>query len=376
MRLLPVLVLLAACGGRSKLDPSTPYSVQHTPRTVTLAEGVTTEVVVSAPAGGRRAPTVILVHGPGPADMDNTLSNMIDPPVPLFGALAADLSARGFTVVRYHQRHVRGPRQHDLPAFIADRSQATFAADLEVVLAEARGDARVDPDRVFLLGYDEGAQVAMAVAAGDPTVAGVATIGASATPFRERFTTAFTEQTLPYLERFAYQGKLDGGLLARALHTAAASIVVEQASMLAVSYSRDNRFAEPSPLVDRDRDGILSLDDEVEPAIPTLVDFAFGPLGSYTYRSAENALPTVFDQLATFERPFLALYGGNDAHTPRSHAEAMQLRTAGRASQEVVVLEGLGHALGPAAIPLDDVHRPMADAALDALVAWLVNNAR
>jgi hypothetical protein len=41
-----------------------------------------------------------------------------------------------------------------------------------------------------------------------------------------------------------------------------------------------------------------------------------------------------------------------------------------------VRLAGLGHTLGPATDPVDDLGRPMADVALQALVDWLVVRAR
>lgn len=372
MRLLPILALLVGCAGRARLDPKTPHLVQRTPQSVLLEEGLTTTMEVTAPPDAKRLPTVVLVHGPGPSDRDGTLVHVLDGPTPMFRILADELSSRGFTVVRYDQRHVQGHKKHDLPAYIQDLDQHTFLADLKAVVRKVRSDTRVDTERVYLLGYDEGAQVAMAAAVDDPSIAGVVMIGAAATPFRDRFTTTFTDLTLPYLERFAYQGKLDGGLLARAVHTAATPLVVTQTGMLGVSFTRNSTVVQPSPLVDRDRDGILSLDDEVEPAVPVLVDFAFGPLGPYQHLTVERALPTAFDNLEGYDRPLLALYGANDAQTPSTHADAFAARMGGHPRQDVVILPGLGHALGLAAVPLDDVPRPIAAPAREALVRWLV----
>ena len=78
MRSLPVLLLLlASCGGRFRLDPRTPYEVLRTPSTVTFAEGVTGRMEVTYPEHRSHGPypTVVLVPGAGPVDVDGTLES-------------------------------------------------------------------------------------------------------------------------------------------------------------------------------------------------------------------------------------------------------------------------------------------------------------
>lgn len=369
MRSLPLLfLLLTACGGRFRLDPKTPWSVSETTRSVQLTGDLSTTLVATFPEhrSGGPYPTVLLVPGFGPVDRDGTLESPLGD-TPFFRRLAEVLTARGFAVVRYDERHVRGPGDVDLPSYVADRDQPTFVADLLAVQAEARRLPMVDGERLFLLGFDEGGRIA-AKAAGELDLAGLVLVGTPATQFRVRLERWF-DGMLPYLERFAWQGQLDGYRLAMALHANAAEPQRVTSSMLVVSAARQLDYAAPSPLVDRDRDGILNLDTDVEPAIPGLVDFAFGPLGSWVYLSEDRALPTTPELLADVREPVFVLAGEHDASVAAADAAVLGKASA---ESEVLVVPGVGHALGPAREPADDIGRAFRPDVLDPLVAWLV----
>lgn len=367
--LLPLFLLLfPACGGRFRLDPKVPYEVLETPTTVALTGDVQTTMVVSYPAhrSGGPYPTVVLVPGFGPMDRDGTLASPLGA-TPFYRRLAELLTSRGFAVVRYDERHVRGPGDIDRPSYVADRDQRTFVADLGAVHAAARRFDRIDGDRVFLLGFDEGGRIA-AQGATELDVAGLVLVGTPATGFRERLSGWFDAMEL-YLERFAYQGKLDGHRLAMALHANAADAVRTPARMLAVSHTRASDYAEPSPLVDRDRDGILELDAEVAEAIPGLLDLAFGPLGSWRHLAETAALPPAPLILASVDVPVLVVHGEHDAAVPSSDGGILS-DAAANATMRVV--PGVGHALGPAREPVDDLNRAFTPETLDPVLKWLI----
>lgn len=356
-----------------RLDPKVPYEVVHHPRTVALTDTLATRVEVTFPEGRKAGgPTVVLVPGAGPMGLDHVLEGPLGA-TPLFALVSERLTAAGFTVVRYDKRHVENGRV-DRPKYTADEDLPTFAEDLEAVLDSVALDHRVDDERLFLLGFDEGAHVAAAVAAERPT-AGLVLWGATASTWEERYERWWREQTLGYLERFAYRGRLDGMLLARALQAAASEPVVSTARVLAVSYTREGRVVQLSPLVDRDRDGILSLDDDVEPAIPGLVTFAFGPIGPFRHLTAERSLPPIQTQLPKIDSPVLLLQGEEDAHTTPADAVALEEAAIAAGRQpDVLLVPEVGHTLGPAADPVDDLHRAPTDEALTALVDWLVEH--
>lgn len=126
------------------------------------------------PNGAGPFPAVVLVHGSGPNDRDETIG-----PNKPFKDLAWGLATRGIAVLRYEKRTKQCPGQ-----MIA--SMATLTVNEEVVndaLAAAeslRGVPGTDPDRVFVLGHSLGGTVAPRMAARDPRLAGLVLLAASA----------------------------------------------------------------------------------------------------------------------------------------------------------------------------------------------------
>ncbi len=119
-------------------------------------------------------PAVVLVHGSGPNDRDETIG-----PNKPFKDLAWGLATRGIAVLRYEKRTKQCPSQ-----MIA--SLATLTVNEEVVndalaaVEVLRGVPGMDPDRVFVLGHSLGGTVAPRVAARDPRLAGLILLAASA----------------------------------------------------------------------------------------------------------------------------------------------------------------------------------------------------
>lgn len=375
---LTLVLTLSACGAGKRLDPKRPYEVFRAPLTVRLTDTVDTYAELTFPAAGRGPhPTVILVHGSGPQDRDATLEGPVGT-TRLFADLAEHLSARGFAVLRYDKRHVRGPGDYDLPSFFADQSTFAFRDDLEAVLAFAKRHPRVDPDRVFLYGWSEGSVVATAVAVEHPELAGLVLQGPVGEPWDDLVRGWFTELTVPYLHRFTRDGAIDGRMLARAMNSAASLPVVMTTSMLAVSWSRKGEVAQPSPFVDGDRDGRIVIADELEPRIDDLVKLAFSPLGAFLSYAEGNTLAPVPALIAPLKPPVLVLQGEHDAHTPPVNTQRVRqaLADANHPDATTLTFPGLGHTLGPADDPVDDLGRPMAAAPRDALVDWLVARAR
>jgi hypothetical protein len=119
----------------------------------------------SLPVGQARVPAVVLVHGSGPHDRDETIG-----PNKPFRDLAWGLASRGIAVLRYEKR----TRAHGA-AFASGK----ITVDQEVIedavaaLALARSHARVDPGRVVLLGHSLGGMLAPEIALRDGQTAGV-----------------------------------------------------------------------------------------------------------------------------------------------------------------------------------------------------------
>lgn len=377
MRLL-VLLALTACPAGRRLDPPRPYGVLRAPLTLQLAEGLETTGELTFPAAGRGPhPTVILVGGSGPQDQDATVQTPYGT-VAVFAPLADALSERGFAVVRVNKRHVEGPDRFDLPAFVKDASTQVFRDDLEAVLAGVVEHPRVDRGHVFLYGWGEGSVIASAVAAEHPELAGLVLVGPVGVPWRDTFRGWFTDLTVPYLRRFATDGALDGEQLGRALHSAASAPTLLTTSMLVVSWSRNDVVARPTPMIDRDRDGRIDLEAELIPRIDDLVALAFGPLGSLQIYAEGRSLPPVAAQVDGIRVPVVVLQGTEDAQTPPANTDAIEaaLLAAAHPDASVYRFPGLGHTLGRARDPVDDLPRPMDPAAVQVLTDWLVAHAR
>jgi dienelactone hydrolase len=127
------------------------------PGTLTLPVGVTNLV-----------PGVVLVHGSGPNDRDETL--LANKP---FRDLAWGLASRGIAVLRYEKRtraHAsKFAQDHGLNLTLKEETvdDAVLAAEL------LRGSPGVHPYRVYVLGHSLGGQAAPRIALADTNLAGL-----------------------------------------------------------------------------------------------------------------------------------------------------------------------------------------------------------
>jgi len=105
---------------------------------------------LSVPVGQGPFPAVVLVHGSGPNDRDETVGG-----IKIFRDLAQGLASRGIAVLRYEKR----TREHSqkiatAPGFglqVETIDDALLAAKL------LKSEAAVDPRRIFVLGHSQGA---------------------------------------------------------------------------------------------------------------------------------------------------------------------------------------------------------------------------
>jgi uncharacterized protein len=141
------------------------------------ANGFNLAATVSKPAepGSARLPAVVLVSGSSLTDRDEILSG-----VPTFGQLAGALADSGFLVVRYDKRGVGQSGGRLDVVTLAD-----FAEDVRAVLRWTERRKDVDSRRVALVGYGEGAWVALQAAAQQSSVAALVMMAAGSAPGRE-----------------------------------------------------------------------------------------------------------------------------------------------------------------------------------------------
>jgi uncharacterized protein len=132
---------------------------------------------LTMPAGKGPFPCVVLVHGPGPNDRDETIySNRI------FRDIGEGLASRGIAVLRYDKRTlVYGDKMGELP-YTLEQETIEDAVRSIAVLRQQPGIAA---DRIFVLGHSLGGYAAPRIAARDGKLAGLIFLAANARPIED-----------------------------------------------------------------------------------------------------------------------------------------------------------------------------------------------
>jgi uncharacterized protein len=125
-------------------------------------------------------PAVVLVHGSGPNDRDESVG-AIKP----FRDLAWGLASKGIAVLRYEKR----TRQYG--ARLKAAGQLKFTVQEETIddalaaVRQLRGTTGIDPKRVFVLGHSLGGTVAPRIGQGDPQIAGLIIMAGATRPLED-----------------------------------------------------------------------------------------------------------------------------------------------------------------------------------------------
>ena len=133
---------------------------------------------LTMPAGARSAPAVVLVHGSGANDRDETIGG--NKP---FKDLAAGLASRGIAVLRYDKRsRVHAGRMAGVADFTVKDEVIDDALEAVKIL---RSEPGIDKARVFVLGHSLGAMLAPRIWMADPSIAGVVVLAGPARPLQD-----------------------------------------------------------------------------------------------------------------------------------------------------------------------------------------------
>lgn len=153
-----------------RLMPSAPEPPK--PGELTVGAGaIRLPATLALPTGAGPFPVVVLVHGSGPNDRDETVGANAP-----FKDLAEGLAARGVATLRYVKRTKQVPQS---PVATVKEEVVDDALS---ALSLARQQPGVDPKRVFLLGHSMGAYLAPRIAQGDPALAGIVLLAGSVRP--------------------------------------------------------------------------------------------------------------------------------------------------------------------------------------------------
>jgi fermentation-respiration switch protein FrsA (DUF1100 family) len=191
-------------------------------REVVLGDRYPLPGTLTLPLGAQRVPAIVLVHGSGPNDRDETVGA-----VKPFRDLALGLASRGVAVLRYEKRtRVHGPA---LVKEYGERLTLEEETVEDAVLAAAllREDSAIDPARVFVLGHSQGGSAMVRIARRDAALAGFILLAAGARPLED----AITSQLEYLLSLDASNDALRAELeKARAASTRVKSLATEDAA--------------------------------------------------------------------------------------------------------------------------------------------------
>jgi uncharacterized protein len=147
---------------------------------------------LTQPVGPGPFPAVVLVHGSGPNDRDETVAS--NKP---FRDLALGLASRGIAVLRYEKRTRKYSGK--IASVAGFTVQQETVEDALIALALLRGSAGIDPRRVFILGHSLGGMLLPRIGQSQPALAGLIVMAGAARPMEDLI-----------LEQVTYLAGLDG----------------------------------------------------------------------------------------------------------------------------------------------------------------------
>jgi len=133
--------------------------------------------LVTLPPGPGPFPGIVLVHGSGPNDRDETIG-----PNKPFRDIAEGLAGRGIAAIRYDKRTRVFPEAFEDRAYTVDDE---VIADALAAVDALRQHPDIDPGAAFVVGHSLGAMLAPRIAARAPELAGIALLAAPARPLHE-----------------------------------------------------------------------------------------------------------------------------------------------------------------------------------------------
>lgn len=142
--------------------------------------------ILTTPKTAAKYPVVVLVHGSGAQDRDETIEN-----VKPFRDLALGLAAKGIATIRYDKRtKVYGINSAPKDGRLTIQEETVLDAVSAIQMAEKLPG--VNPSKVYLLGHSLGAMMAPRIAEFTPGLKGIIEMAMPARPFADILSDQFT----------------------------------------------------------------------------------------------------------------------------------------------------------------------------------------
>ena len=130
-------------------------------REVVVGSAPALPATLAIPNGTGPIPAVVLVHGSGPQDRDETIGSTKP-----FRDLAWGLATRGIAVLRYEKRSRQSPS-----GIVTQKEEVLDGA--RAALALLRRTPEADPRQLFVVGHSQGGHLAPRIAEADGALAGI-----------------------------------------------------------------------------------------------------------------------------------------------------------------------------------------------------------
>lgn len=280
---------------------------------------------LALPTGPGPFPALVLVHGSGPNDRDETLA--VNKP---FRDLAQGLASRGIAVLRYDKRtKIYGAKiaAANAPFTVKEEVLDDALAAVELL----RQAAKIDPQRIFVLGHSLGGMLIPRIGLADQKLAGLIVMAGPTRPLEDLM-----------LEQMQYLAALSG-----------------------------TPTAEAQQQLDEVRRQIATVKSP-ELTASTAAALALGAPGSYWldlrgYHPAEVAL--------ALSQPLLILQGGRDYQVTRDDYDGWVQALSGRHSVSCKFYPDLNHLFmeGTGKSTPDEYNRrgPVAQIVIDDVADWI-----
>jgi len=270
--------------------------------------------IISMPDGATgKVPAVVLVHGSGPADMDETAFG-----ISVFKDVADYLARNGIAVIRYDKRtYSHGAR---LTEQYGDNLTVKEESIDDAILAKALVTQYddIDANRVFVLGHSLGGMLA---------------------------------------PRIASEGGFAGGII----------MAGSMRSLLDIIYDQNMYFIDLMDIVDDERDTLYGAVDEARATYFGLPEHYIREMDSHPAQG----------YLTETDKPFLVMQGGKDFQVYADVDFALYVEMAkGRDNMELRLYDGLGHLFTRSTMESPTTDDYVASTSVDAkpledMVAWI-----
>jgi len=282
---------------------------------ITVSDGFKLDYVIDYPAAGKNiSKVVILIHGSGPQNMDEDMTQASNGVKNLFFVdLSSALTKEGFTVIRYNKRsfQIAQNAKTDM-MYIRSEAYKKFAADpLKYFVDDVSDIIKFASEKfpgygIDLIGHSQGTYVALQAAAVSPAVKTVGLIGF----MNQGMETTVFEQTV-YRPMYIFDAldiNRDNALDAKELEGGDA-----------VSVSLRKQLA----VIDVNENGKIDRSEFAAGNLTNILSGALGDLSVFKKREAEYRTPADIIRTAVFGICFFQ--GELDNQTPSYSAKAVEI---------------------------------------------------